>query len=59
MADPTMREDRDAGPDAIARCWCGGPVLVGDPGPLVCGDDIWHDPMTYPEDEDYQNGTPR
>jgi hypothetical protein len=35
----------------IARCWCGSLVLVGEPGPLVCGEDVWHDPMIYPEDE--------
>ena len=31
-----------------ARCWCGGEVIVGENGggPLICGENIWHAPMS-------------
>lgn len=30
---------------ANVRCPCGGELVAGEPGPVVCGEDIFHDPF--------------
>lgn len=48
-------EARDRGPHP-SRCWCGGDVILGEPGPYICAEDIWHDVATRPTKPDVPPG---